>query len=84
MTPIGKLKALSSLPTIVLLKRIFGVSTLDVVRANTFVAEAKGLSQTNVLTPKILLSNTIVGNDDNIIALSLPIGVIYSCFLVHF
>lgn len=30
--------------------RIFGVSTLDVVRANTFVAEAKGLdlSTTNV------------------------------------
>lgn len=34
-------------------KRIFGVSTLDVVRANTFVAEAKGLDPTKVNVPVI-------------------------------
>lgn len=33
--------------------RIFGVSTLDVVRANTFVAEAKGLDPTKVNVPVI-------------------------------
>ena len=32
----------------VLCYRIFGVTTLDVVRANTFVAEAKGLDVRNV------------------------------------
>lgn len=34
-------------------KRIFGVSTLDIVRANTFVAEAKGLDVTGVNVPVI-------------------------------
>lgn len=34
-------------------KRIFGVTTLDVVRANTFVAEAKGLDVRNVQVPVI-------------------------------
>jgi len=34
-------------------KRIFGVSTLDVVRANTFIAEAKGLDPANVNCPVI-------------------------------
>ena len=33
--------------------RIFGVTTLDVVRANTFVAEAKGLKVTDVQVPVI-------------------------------
>jgi len=33
--------------------RIFGVSTLDVVRANTFIAEAKGLDPTKVNIPVI-------------------------------
>ena len=33
--------------------RIFGVTTLDVVRANTFVAEAKGLDVRNVQVPVI-------------------------------
>lgn len=34
-------------------KRIFGVTTLDVVRANTFIAEAKGLDPTTVNIPVI-------------------------------
>mgnify|MGYP003344616733 CR=1 FL=1 len=34
-------------------KRIFGVTTLDVVRANTFIAEAKGLNPANVAVPVI-------------------------------
>ena len=34
-------------------KRIFGVTTLDVVRANTFVAEAKGLDAAKVNVPVI-------------------------------
>lgn len=34
-------------------KRIFGVSTLDVVRANTFIAEAKGLDPAEVNCPVI-------------------------------
>ncbi|KAJ8981943.1 hypothetical protein NQ317_002115 [Molorchus minor] len=34
-------------------KRVFGVSTLDVVRANTFVAEAKGLNPKDVNVPVI-------------------------------
>lgn len=34
-------------------KRIFGVSTLDVVRANTFIAEAKGLDVTKVNVPVV-------------------------------
>lgn len=34
-------------------KRIFGVTTLDVVRANTFVAEAKGLDPAAVNVPVI-------------------------------
>lgn len=34
-------------------KRIFGVTTLDVVRANTFVAEAKGLDPATVNVPVI-------------------------------
>lgn len=34
-------------------KRIFGVSTLDVVRANTFIAQAKGLNVANVNCPVI-------------------------------
>ncbi|XP_075219490.1 malate dehydrogenase, mitochondrial-like [Lycorma delicatula] len=33
--------------------RIFGVTTLDIVRANTFVAELKGLDPTNVNVPVI-------------------------------
>lgn len=33
--------------------RIIGVSTLDVVRANTFVAEAKGIDVTKVDVPVI-------------------------------
>nr|CAD7458347.1 unnamed protein product [Timema tahoe] len=33
--------------------KIFGVSTLDIVRANTFVAEAKGLDPTTVNIPVI-------------------------------
>nr|UDB72882.1 malate dehydrogenase isoform X2 [Hemiscorpius lepturus] len=33
--------------------RIFGVTTLDIVRANTFVAEAKGLDLTQVNVPVI-------------------------------
>jgi malate/lactate dehydrogenase len=28
-------------------KKIFGVSTLDIVRANTFIAELKGLDPVN-------------------------------------
>lgn len=35
------------------LYRIFGVTTLDVVRANTFVAEAKGLDVSTVSVPVI-------------------------------
>jgi len=34
-------------------KRIFGVSTLDVVRSNTFIGEAKGLDPTKVNVPVI-------------------------------
>lgn len=34
-------------------KRIFGVTTLDVVRANTFIAEAKGLDVANTNCPVI-------------------------------
>ncbi|XP_014774603.1 malate dehydrogenase, mitochondrial [Octopus bimaculoides] len=34
-------------------KRIFGVSTLDVVRANTFIAEARGLDVSKVSVPVI-------------------------------
>jgi len=34
-------------------KRVFGVSTLDVVRANTFIAEAKGLDPAQVSCPVI-------------------------------
>uniref|UniRef100_T1J6F4 Malate dehydrogenase, mitochondrial n=1 Tax=Strigamia maritima TaxID=126957 RepID=T1J6F4_STRMM len=34
-------------------KRLFGVSTLDVVRANTFIAELKGLDPTTVNVPVI-------------------------------
>jgi len=34
-------------------KRIFGVTTLDIVRANTFIAEAKGLDVNNVMCPVI-------------------------------
>lgn len=34
-------------------KRVFGVSTLDVVRANAFVAEAKGLNPQDVNVPVI-------------------------------
>jgi len=34
-------------------KRLFGVSTLDVVRANTFIAEAKGLDPKDVSLPVI-------------------------------
>jgi len=34
-------------------KRIFGVSTLDIVRANTFIAEAKGLDPAQVNCPVI-------------------------------
>lgn len=34
-------------------KRVFGVTTLDVVRANTFVAEAKGLDPSTVNVPVI-------------------------------
>jgi len=34
-------------------KRVFGVSTLDVVRANTFIAEAKGLDPSQVNCPVI-------------------------------
>jgi len=34
-------------------KRIFGVSTLDIVRANTFIAEAKGLDPSQVNCPVI-------------------------------
>lgn len=34
-------------------KRIFGVSTLDIVRANTFIAEAKGLNPKDVNVPVI-------------------------------
>jgi len=33
--------------------RIFGVTTLDIVRANTFVGEAKGLNPTSVNVPVI-------------------------------
>lgn len=33
--------------------RIFGVTTLDVVRANTFIAEAKGLDVSTVSVPVI-------------------------------
>lgn len=33
--------------------RVFGVSTLDVVRANTFIAEAKGLNPLDVKVPVI-------------------------------
>ena len=36
-----------------LLFRILGVSTLDVVRANTFVAETKGIDVTSVNVPVI-------------------------------
>lgn len=34
-------------------KRLFGVSTLDVVRANTFIAEAKGIDPKDVNVPVI-------------------------------
>ncbi|XP_018573098.1 malate dehydrogenase, mitochondrial [Anoplophora glabripennis] len=34
-------------------KRIFGISTLDIVRANTFIAEAKGLNPKDVNVPVI-------------------------------
>uniref|UniRef100_A0A2C9JIA1 Malate dehydrogenase n=1 Tax=Biomphalaria glabrata TaxID=6526 RepID=A0A2C9JIA1_BIOGL len=34
-------------------KRLFGVTTLDVVRSNTFIAEAKGLDVTKVKCPVI-------------------------------
>jgi len=34
-------------------KRVFGVSTLDVVRANTFIADAKGLDPSQVNCPVI-------------------------------
>jgi len=34
-------------------KRIFGISTLDVVRANTFIGEAKGVDPTTVNVPVI-------------------------------
>ncbi|KAF5395445.1 Mitochondrial malate dehydrogenase 2 [Paragonimus heterotremus] len=34
-------------------KRLFGVTTLDVVRSNTFIAEAKGLDVRNVSCPVI-------------------------------
>ncbi|RZC39764.1 Ldh 1 C and/or 3Beta HSD domain containing protein [Asbolus verrucosus] len=34
-------------------KRLFGVSTLDIVRANTFIAEAKGLNPIDVKVPVI-------------------------------
>ncbi|XP_008476106.1 malate dehydrogenase, mitochondrial-like [Diaphorina citri] len=34
-------------------RRLFGVTTLDIVRANTFVAEAKGLNPTDVNVPVI-------------------------------
>ncbi|CAH1099446.1 unnamed protein product [Psylliodes chrysocephalus] len=34
-------------------KRVFGISTLDIVRANTFIAEAKGLNPKDVNVPVI-------------------------------
>lgn len=34
-------------------KRLFGVTSLDIVRANTFIAEAKGLNPTDVNIPVI-------------------------------
>ena len=34
-------------------KRLFGVTTLDVVRANTFIAEAKGIDPKDVNVPVI-------------------------------
>jgi malate dehydrogenase len=34
-------------------KRLFGVTTLDVIRSETFVAQAKGLSATEVMVPVI-------------------------------
>ncbi|CAG9857543.1 unnamed protein product [Phyllotreta striolata] len=34
-------------------KRLFGISTLDIVRANTFIAEAKGLNPKDVNVPVI-------------------------------
>ncbi|CAH0549244.1 unnamed protein product [Brassicogethes aeneus] len=34
-------------------KRVFGISTLDIVRANTFIAEAKGLNPKDVSVPVI-------------------------------
>lgn len=34
-------------------KRVFGISTLDIVRANTFIAEAKGLNPRDVSVPVI-------------------------------
>nr|XP_023018128.1 malate dehydrogenase, mitochondrial [Leptinotarsa decemlineata] len=34
-------------------RRVFGISTLDIVRANTFIAEAKGLDPKNVNVPVI-------------------------------
>lgn len=51
--------------------RIFGVSTLDVVRANTFVAEAKGLdvSATNV---------PVIGGHSGVTILPLLSQVLYT------
>lgn len=34
-------------------KRLFGVSTLDVVRANTFIADAKGLDPQKIVLPVV-------------------------------
>lgn len=34
-------------------KRIFGVTTLDVIRANTFIARAKGLKVHNIICPVV-------------------------------
>ncbi len=34
-------------------KRIFGVSTLDIVRANTFIGEAKGIDPADVNCPVV-------------------------------
>ena len=43
----------SSLPSPLALCRLFGVTTLDIVRANTFVAEAKQLDVSKVSVPVI-------------------------------
>ena len=59
------------------LLRIFGVTTLDIVRSNTFVAEAKGLDVSKVNVP-------VIGGHAGITILPLLSQVhVHTCRLIH-